>query len=277
MLGVRCTNKQCGRSCGGDWTSIHTCRMSGNNMGMVGAARFRSSKWGQMSEIQSAMHLVGLPILGSPLGFFNYSHSMGAACDVAMFIRNILTAWTGHVYTTVPFRPIVHITHHKASWTEPIWLLSCITRTCEHPQNWDCRYKKKFRCFVPTLWTISSKNLFSHASPLVVNTSVSELCASCITRCERSVEMVQYVDIRMLSPLSCQHQAHWCWTHVVNPPWMGGSAECCVGGSIVQNHRQVAVDMACVGHPYMRGIQCGGFIEPYLTELDSKLIGVWTY
>ena len=93
---------------------------------------------------------------------------------------------------TVPFRPIVHITHHKASWTEPNWLSSRITRTCEHPQNWDCRYEKKFRCFAPILWTIWSKNSFSHASPLVVNISASELCASRITRCERSVEMVQY-------------------------------------------------------------------------------------
>ena len=40
--------------------------------------------------------------------------------------------------TTVPFRPIVHITHHKTSWTELIWLSSRITRTREHPQNWDC-------------------------------------------------------------------------------------------------------------------------------------------
>jgi hypothetical protein len=30
-----------------------------------------------------------------------------------------------------------------------------------------------------------------HTSPLVVNISVSELCASRITRCEQSVEMVQ--------------------------------------------------------------------------------------
>jgi len=32
------------------------------------------------------------------------------------------------IKATVPFRPIVHITHHKASWIEPIWLSSHITR-----------------------------------------------------------------------------------------------------------------------------------------------------
>ena len=47
---------------------------------------------------------------------------------------------------------------------------------------------------MPILWTIWSKKLFNHASPLVVNISVSELCASHITRCEQSVEMVSISD-----------------------------------------------------------------------------------
>ena len=46
--------------------------------------------------------------------------------------------WIAGCGITVPFRPIVHITHHKTSWTELIWLSSRITRTREHPQNWDC-------------------------------------------------------------------------------------------------------------------------------------------
>ena len=41
--------------------------------------------------------------------------------------------------------------HHKTSWTELIWLSSRITRTREHPQNWDCSkiagIKKKLGAF----------------------------------------------------------------------------------------------------------------------------------
>ena len=69
-----------------------------------------------------------------------------------------------------------HVTGHMG-----VSISSRITRPCEHPQNWDCRYKLV-------------KKLFSHASPapLAVNIGASELCASSIKRCERSVEMVQY-------------------------------------------------------------------------------------
>ena len=113
---------------------------------------------------------------------------------------------------------LAFVTHHKDPWTSSKLGL-----------QQDCRYKKKIRRFAPNLWTLWSKNSFSHASPQAVNISASELCASRITRCEQSVETVQYlrsitkvlemsqVLLEMDMNMTCELRAVARLTHLLSP------------------------------------------------------------